>query len=195
MDGLYFYWFGWAFWIIVTFIMPKNKYRTVIAIWILLTISSSSIYLRTVFFDISIAYLTTLLGGFALLSTLKRKGLQIFSAITIMVGYSSLLIWEVNAPVWIFMPRLFIIPVVCVLLVSIITSKFESRLTISIIGICSGELLYCLLLSSYTFTRAVGNLMFLDTLSVILFLVVIIEAIQVGKKRTLIFFLKKSNSN
>ncbi|WP_047985322.1 YphA family membrane protein [Ornithinibacillus californiensis] len=195
MDGLYFYWFGWAFWIIVTFIMPKNNYRTVIAIWILLTISTSNIYLGIGFFDISIAYLTTLIGGFALLSTLKQKGLQIFSAITIMIGYSSLLIWEVNAPVWIFMPRLFIMPVVCVLLVSIIASKFENRLANSIIGICGGELLYCLLLSNYSFTKAIGNLMFLDTLSIIIFLVVIIEAIQVGKKRTLIFFLKKSNSN
>ncbi|MFS0672686.1 hypothetical protein AB1K81_05730 [Ornithinibacillus sp. 179-J 7C1 HS] len=125
---------------------------------------------------------------------MKRKGILLFSAFTIMIGYASLLIWETNAPVWIFMPRLLIIPIICVLLTVILTKRFISRITISLIGLCSGEFLYSLLLTNYSITKTIGGLMFLDTLFVVLFIIVIITAVQLGKERVSLFLFNKMNN-
>lgn len=194
MDGIFYYWFSWVLWVILTFIMPKNKNRTIYSVWILITIIFSNLYITSDYLEISIAYLSIIIGGFILLSTLKRKGLLLFSAFSIMIGYASLLIWETNAPVWIFMPRLLIIPIICVLLTVILTKKFISRITISLIGLCSGEFLYSLLLTNYSITKTIGGLVFLDTLFVVLFFIVIITAVQLGKERVSLFLFNKMNN-
>ncbi|WP_412975661.1 hypothetical protein [Ornithinibacillus sp. 179-J 7C1 HS] len=194
MDGIFYYWFSWILWVILTFFMPKNKNRTIYSVWILITIIFSNVYITSDYLEISIAYLSIIIGGFILLSTLKRKGILLFSAFTIMIGYASLLIWETNAPVWIFMPRLLIIPIICVLLTVILTKRFISRITISLIGLCSGEFLYSLLLTNYSITKTIGGLMFLDTLFVVLFIIVIITAVQLGKERVSLFLFNKMNN-
>lgn len=193
MDGIFFYWFGWFFWVIFTFIVPKNKIRTIYAIWILLAIGFSNLYLSIDSIAVSMSYLTLLIGAFILLSTLNRKGILLFSAFTMMIGYTSLLIWEVNAPVWIFMPRIIMIPILCVCLAIVLTKQIYARLAISVIGISSGEFLYSVLLYNYSITQSIGSMQFLDTLSVMVFLFVFIEAIHQGKEKVLLLFHKTNN--
>lgn len=110
-----------------------------------------------------------------------------------MIGYTSLLIWEVNAPVWIFMPRIIMIPILCVCLAIVLTKQIYARLAISVIGISSGEFLYSVLLYNYSITQSIGSMQFLDTLSVMVFLFVFIEAIHQGKEKVLLLFHKTNN--
>lgn len=193
MDGIFFYWFGWFFWVIFTFIVPKNKIRTIYAMWILMIIGFSNLYLSFDSIALSMSYLTLILGAFILLSTLNRKGILLFSAFTMMIGYTSLLIWEVNAPVWLFTPRIIMIPILCVCLALLLTKKLYARFVISVIGICSGEFLYSVLLYNYSITQAIGSLRFLDTLSVMVFLLVLIEAIHQGKAKLFLLLHKTNN--
>lgn len=194
MDGLFFYWICWIFWILATFIMPKNATRTKLAIWILVTIGVSKIYLTIDSLDLSCSYISILIGGFLLLASQKNKGLQIFSAFTIMVGFSSMLIWETNAPVWLFMPRLIIIPILCVLLTMMVSKTFVNRLTNCIIGLCGGEFVYGLLLSNYTISKVIGEALFLDTLFIALLLLSAIEVIQRAKDKVIVLHSNKTNS-
>jgi hypothetical protein len=187
MAGIYFYWICWLLWVVATFLLPKEKARTVIAIWILLIIIFSNLYISMYDYEFSISYILITLGGFVLLTTLRRIGLQIFSAMTIMVGFTSLLIWEANAPVWIFMPRLIVIPMICVILTVLVNKHFINRITISIIGLCSGEFLYHLLLSNYSILHTIGDRIFLDTLFVSLFILISIEVLRKAKDKVLIF--------
>ncbi|WP_026906570.1 YphA family membrane protein [Paucisalibacillus globulus] len=188
MEGIYFYWFCWLLWVIVTFLLPKEKGRTFLAIWILLTIIFSNLYISINLFEISLSYLFILFGGFIFLGTLQHKILQIFSAITIMVGFTSLLIWETNAPVWLFMPRLIIIPIICVLLTMMVNKHFLNRLAINIIGLCSGEFVYSVLLSNYSIIQTIGDFEFLDTLFVCLIILITIELIRKAKNKVLFSF-------
>ncbi|WP_096270473.1 YphA family membrane protein [Paucisalibacillus globulus] len=188
MSGIYFYWVSWLLWAMVTFILPKDKSRTVLAIWILLTIIVSNFYISIADFEFSISYLAVVIGGFVLLARLKQKGLQIFSAITIMIGFTSLLIWETNAPVWVFMPRLVIIPLICMILTIFVNKQFINRITISIIGLCSGEFLYNLLLINYSITQTIGDRNFLDTLFINIFLLISIEVLRQVKDRVMLSF-------
>lgn len=194
MEGLFFYWICWMFWIIVTFLIPKSNIRTKFAIWILITISVSKIYLTIGSLDISCSYVSILIGGFLMLGSRNHKSLQIFSAFTIMIGYSSLLIWETNAPVWLFMPKLIIIPLLCALLTMFISKQYYNRLANSIIGISGGEFVYSLLLSNYSISKTIGDLMFLDTLLISLLLIGIVEIIQRGKEKILLLHTTKQNS-
>nr|WP_156914147.1 hypothetical protein [Paucisalibacillus globulus] len=158
------------------------------AIWILLTIIFSNLYISINLFEISLSYLFILFGGFIFLGTLQHKILQIFSAITIMVGFTSLLIWETNAPVWLFMPRLIIIPIICVLLTMMVNKHFLNRLAINIIGLCSGEFVYSVLLSNYSIIQTIGDFEFLDTLFVCLIILITIELIRKAKNKVLFSF-------
>ncbi|WP_157052486.1 YphA family membrane protein [Ornithinibacillus contaminans] len=181
MDGIYFYWFSWVFWVIVTFLMPKGKRRTILALWLLVAIIFSNLYVTIGSLAFSVTYLIIFTGAFISLARHNRVGLHIFSGFTIMIGYTSILIWETHAPVWLFMPRLLLIPMICVALVSIISSTMISRLIISTLGLCGGELLYSVLLANFSIQQTIGEFVFLDTLLVMLFLLVLMELLRKGR--------------
>ncbi|GGA61190.1 YphA family membrane protein [Ornithinibacillus halotolerans] len=194
MDGLLFYWIAWFLWIIVTFLLPKTTFRTICAVWILCAIIVTNLYITIGYLEISITYLALLLGGFVYIASLERKYFHIFTAITVMVGYTSLLIWEANAPVWIFLPRILLIPFICILLISFVSKHLHHRLAIALTGISAGECLYSVLLANYSISQTVGSFKFLDTISVILFIVILIELVKVGKEYLLSLILKNKNS-
>ncbi|HAM81193.1 YphA family membrane protein [Ornithinibacillus bavariensis] len=190
MDGIFFYWLCWMIWVVVTFLMPKEKTRTMMAVWILLTLTSSNLYISVYNVEVSMAYVCVFLGSILYIKSLKPLSYHLFSAMTIMIGYSSILIWESIAPVWLFMPRLIIIPVLCVLLTLVLTKGLSSRLAISTLGLCGGELLYCILLTNLSMPDIVGELLFLDTLLIVLLLLGSIEIYQIGKNKFFLYLSK-----
>jgi hypothetical protein len=190
MDGVYFYWFCWIIWVIVTFLFPKTKIRTIIAVWILLTISLSRLYISISYVEISAAYLCIFIGIMICLTRVKPVSIHLFSAFTIMIGYSSILIWESIAPVWLFMPRLLIIPMISVLLMVILSKGFYGRFTTGILGLCGGELLYGCLLVNFSIPDIIGELQFLDILLVVLLFLLCIEGYQLFRNKLFLYFSK-----
>ncbi|SHF57213.1 YphA family membrane protein [Ornithinibacillus halophilus] len=175
MEGLYFYWFSWIFWVVVTFFMKKNNARTMLSYWILLCITLSNVYISIDVFHVSVTIIILLIGGFVIFTQLPNTIYHLFTSLTLMIGYTSFLIWESQAPIWLFMPREILLPLMLVALICILTYKFYYRLSIALIGICSGEFLYSFLLSSYYFSHTIGEKHFFDTLFIAVFLLFGIE--------------------
>ncbi|MEN2766165.1 YphA family membrane protein [Ornithinibacillus xuwenensis] len=190
MEGVYFYWFCWLFWIVITFLMPKSKKRTVLAVWLLVIITVSNLYLSFNYIEISMSFLLIIVGSFISISLLSRIGFSIFSAFTIMIGFTSLLIWEAHAPVWIFMPRLLIIPIICVLLITFIAKGLQKRMTLVTLGLCGGEFLYSVMVSRFSIRQTIGEREFLDTLLIVLFILVCLEVIQKGREKFILVIRK-----
>ncbi|MUK87256.1 hypothetical protein GMD78_02420 [Ornithinibacillus sp. L9] len=182
MDGIYFYWFSWIIWVVVTFFMNKTKKRTFISCWILLSITTSNVYVTVYQYDMSLTFVSILMGGFFLFSYIPRTTYHLFCAFTMMIGYSSILIWEGQAPIWLFMPRYILIPLIAILMVCLLAKGLYPRIAIILVGICSGELLYCHMLSDYYISKVIGEMVFFDTLLIILFGLICIEAIQTLKQ-------------
>lgn len=183
IEGIYFYWISWIFWVVVTFFMSKSLKRTFFSFWILLAITLTNIYLNVSFTEVSLAFIIILLGGFVLFTRLPYRIFHLFATFTLMVGYSGFLIWESQAPVWLFMPRLILLPILLIILICILTTEFYHRLAIAIIGISCGEFLFGFLLSSYYIPHLVGEKTFFDLLVIVLFLLFIIELINRLKKK------------
>src|SRR5690625_5823138 len=111
-DGLIVYWFGWMLWIIVTFLMKKDQRRTKLACWILLILLCSNIYFTIENHNISLTFIVLLGIAIFLHAQIPRFMYHVFISFTIMIGYAALLLWEKNTPVWLFMPRFVLIPLI-----------------------------------------------------------------------------------
>lgn len=165
-NGLLFFWISWILWVIVTFFMQKNLQRLLFAIYILLLIITSQIYISINEFTLSVSLLLTIVACLIALSKLKRPLYYTFISFTVMIGYMAILIWEKTTPVWMFLPRNLLIPMILLILIICLGGRLRERLTYSMFGICSGEMMYHMMFSNYFLSDVIGNLSFLDLLLV-----------------------------
>ncbi|WP_373892663.1 hypothetical protein [Virgibacillus sp. CBA3643] len=180
-NGLLFYWFSWALWIIVTFLMRKSNKRTILACWILATIISSNLYIEMESQQISVAFLLLVGGSFVLLIQLQHMIYHLFASFTIMIGYAAILLWEKSSPVWLILPRVIIISFILGLLITILTKGFYNQLGIGLLGLSCGELIYRLMLSGYGFRVSIGEMQFFDVLLFILVILMLLEVLHKAK--------------
>lgn len=185
IDGLIFFWLGWFLWIIVTFLIRKSKQRTNLACWILLTLLCSNIYFTIESYHISLTFLILLGGAILLLARLPRFMYHIFISFTIMIGYAAMLLWEKNTPVWLFLPRFILIPLISVIMINMLARGVHNRLVTGLLGISAGELIYSIILSGYDLQEAIGEMGFLDNLMVTIVLIVFLDILQKGKYKLL----------
>jgi len=164
-DGLLFFYFFWIFWIIITFFMPKSRKRTVFAVFILLSLCFANIYIN-VSIQVSFTYLI-LLFGVILLQT-KQPGIlyHFICTFTISIGYAALLLWESNTTIWLFTSREILIPSTIVCISHFITYGFYNRLICALFGLCIGELIFKSILYFFSFKQTIGDMEFLDIVSV-----------------------------
>lgn len=178
--GYLFYWISWMLWIVVTFFMKKNKQRTFFLYGILILITCSNHYISLGDYQFSLAYVILFIACLLIYTLFKGQIYHLFKAFIIMIGYSSILIWNSSAPIWIFIHELILIPVFCCLLMIMLTTGAYKRLMIGIIGMSFGELFYVLILSSYDLNKTIGDLNFFDHLFVTLLLFIGFQAVQQG---------------
>lgn len=162
MAGYTYLWLSWILWIIVTFFMRKSRRRTFLASWILLTMIGSRLFMIIDHHHISFAYMSVICGAFLLHSKSSRWVYHLFASLTVMIGYTAILLWEYTSPIWMFLPRFVMIPFLCSFLILSLVKGFYNQLMTGLLGICAGELLYSLMLSSYHLHKPVGDLIFLD---------------------------------
>ncbi|WP_284141279.1 hypothetical protein [Virgibacillus sp. LDC-1] len=179
MDGLLFLWISWMLWVMVTFFIRRNQGRYKLSIWILTTIICSNIYVMIPSLDISLSFISLIVGGFVLFVMTNQRVYHFICSFTVMIGYVSFLIWEQQAPVWVLLPRDVLLPFFMLIMCTFIAHGLLSRTAIVLIGMCCGDLLYSLMLLQYSFERAVGTLIFLDSLFVVIFILFIIEGLRV----------------
>ncbi|GAA0444172.1 hypothetical protein GCM10008983_21920 [Lentibacillus halophilus] len=166
-DGLIFYWLAWAGCIIVACFMPEGKTRTTFTCFVLILILFADVQLPFGIFHFSLSYVVLLTVTFYQLARLNRFLFSLLVSFTIMIGYTGLLIWYMLSPIGLFLPKIVWIPLFILLLTIWMIRTFRNRLFCCIAGIVGGEWLYSLILTTYSFSDVIGDMVFLDTVSIV----------------------------
>lgn len=192
MEGIYFHWFSWIFCVIVLFFMPKSKYRTYLIYWIFISIMLANLYITIGTYTISLSFIVIFFGAFLSFSVLKGTFYHIIASFIIMIGYAGILLLEKNAPIWIFGPRYLVISVLSVLLIIVLSNDFYPRVMTALVGLCSGEALYSLIIINYHLPKTLGELAFMDSMLITIFLLLLVSQYQKIKQRFKIFIKNHS---
>ncbi|GGB33574.1 hypothetical protein GCM10011409_08750 [Lentibacillus populi] len=179
-NGLLFLWFAWMLWIIVTFFMKKGTKRTYFACIILLLINCSNTTLKIGDYHVLLSFIV-LLAGLLFFHSVAQSFYLLFSSFTICLGYTAILFWEQITPIWMFLPRVILIPLTLTIIITILTKQFEKRLAIGLIGITCGEIYHSFILTSYTIQEVIGDKAFFDMILTFIMLQTILEILHKGK--------------
>lgn len=167
LEGLTFYWISWVFWIIATFFMKKGKARLCISIWLLLIIIFSPYSLSLYYFEISYVSILLLSSLFVMISTIKsfKAAYVLVSSFIVMIAYVCFLLYELIDPVWLFIPRNWMLAMLLFSLALLLHAQILSRLMIILLGSIQGELLYAYILNKYSFPYLIGSYAYLDAIA------------------------------
>ncbi|MFD1360572.1 hypothetical protein ACFQ4A_02620 [Lentibacillus salinarum] len=147
--------------------MAKSKLRTILSCWLLLLILFSGFDVTIEHMQLSVSFLVLLAGALVLHARLAVIVFHVFCSITIMIGYTGVLIWESFTPLKLFLPPFLTISCILFVLVMITTTGLWNRLACSLLGMSGGELLYSIIMSGYSIAAPIGDKRFLDFILVI----------------------------
>ncbi|MEW9674703.1 hypothetical protein ABRT01_00685 [Lentibacillus sp. L22] len=179
-DGLIFLWFSWILWIIVTFFMRKGRKRTYFACVLLLLICGSNMTWEIGEYKVTFSFLI-LFVSLVFFHTIAQSLYLLFSAFTLCLAYTGILFWEQITPIWMFLPRMILIPLVLVTIISVLIKSFEHKLAIGLFGITFGEIYHSVVLVRYTIREPIGDTAFFDMLMTFLMLLTVLEILHKGK--------------
>lgn len=192
LDGVFFYWFSWIFCVIIVFFMKKGMQRTYLLYWVLTSIMLVNQFINIDSYTLSVGFIVTFWGAFIGLASLGRTIYHLVISLVIMIGYAGLLLIEVNAPIWVFIPRYLLIAGTCTVLISILTKDFYSRVMTTLVGLSSGEILYNFITANYFFPSVIGDLAFMDIMMIIVFLLFLMYQYQQLKYQLTVYLKYQS---
>jgi hypothetical protein len=166
VDGTYFYWFSWMFWVIYTFFMKKDKVRILFAAILLILIILSVYETAIGLFRFTLSYIFILILAYYFIALKKRWQLiyMLIVSVVVMLAYVSFQLFALFDPVWVFMNRTWMLAVILTFITMMLYSDFYSRLLSLIIGSCQGDFLYAVILNRFSFPHLIGSLAFFDML-------------------------------
>nr|WP_133065303.1 hypothetical protein [Virgibacillus profundi] len=167
----------------VTFLMKKNKRRTLFACWVLVSIIGSNYNFTFGNLSVSFSFLFILCGAIIFLVQLPRLMYHLFASFTITIGYAAILFWEKISPVWVVLPRPLLLSFLIILLIIILTKSLDHRLGIGALGISAGEYIYSLTLSGYGFYESIGQASFLENLVVTIVIITFLDILHKWKHK------------
>lgn len=180
-DLFLFYYTCWLLTIIIYFFMEKSTLRNFYMIWLLMIITASPYLISFASVQISMAYVVLLIGTLFLFGLKSLQLYEYIVAFICMVGYAAILIWEIIAPVWFFMPRTVILALLIVSTLLLCIRVPNRRMIVSVIGLTFGQLLYELILMVYHLHDVIGALQEMTILSVTLLLLLGIDLLHQTK--------------
>ncbi|WP_077621720.1 YphA family membrane protein [Sediminibacillus massiliensis] len=166
MEGLFFYWISWMVWVFFTFLYRKDRFRIFMSAWILLLIICSEINATFVGYQVNMAVIVSFCGGMILHARSSRWLYHNFCTLCLVFSYTGILFWEMISPIWVFMPRLLMVPFLGVALLFFVCKTFRDRCAVWTLGVTTGEILHTIILNSYGFSVGIGQLSFLDLMMV-----------------------------
>ncbi|HLQ97274.1 MAG TPA: hypothetical protein VK135_01155 [Candidatus Dormibacteraeota bacterium] len=194
--GLMFYWFGWLFWGITTFFMKKGRLRTLFSALILMMLICSNVEFLfgelVIFFPILFLLVTSLL----LYATLSKPLYYFLCSFILMIGYTAISFWKHHLSIDILVQDIFLVPLICWIIISLLVKGLYHRLIISMLGITAGEILHGLVLTSYHLPETIGSHDFFVVLyMVLLYLLVvhIFRKVKVGIYTSINDYFKPSS--
>ncbi|WP_112181192.1 MULTISPECIES: hypothetical protein [Paraliobacillus] len=162
MDGVLFYWLGWIFWIITTFLMQKGKFRTTLSFFILLIISLSLVKFTILGYEIGLSFCIVVLGSFFLLTRQTRKVYMLFVIILIGFSYAGLRLWEVVSPIWVIIPRMYLYAFIVITLTMLCNRKYLQRYLVCCLAVSFGEVVYIMIVGEIGWNLTIGDSNILD---------------------------------
>jgi len=190
-SGLLFYWISWILLIFILFFMKKNNKSKILAYWVLIIITCSNLYTTIGYYSISVTFLLIFTGAAIWLILLPRFMYQLLCSFTVAVFYTAIQFWLTIAPIWLFMPLTVIIPLSCSLFIVLLVKEPRYRNAICLFGICCGEIIHGITMTSYGFSKGIGEMVFFDYLAGILLIFTLLAILHKGAAKINSFLKQK----
>lgn len=180
MEGIYFYWFLWIGWVYSTFIMAKSNLRTAISFVILLLIITGNYTLQLADYSVRVNFLLLFFISLILMS--KSKGFVLLyhflCSFIISIGFVVFHLFELFDPVWLIIDQKWMLGIILLYLVLMLVKGLYYRISIGIISICNGEILYSFIMNKFSFPVEVGDFSFLDQWAIFMVLIVLWSLVE-----------------
>lgn len=168
MEGLLFYWFTWIFWVIATFFLKKNSFlRLSLSFWLLLLIILSPYSFVLSNYEISYASILLVFSLLIFISQIRgfKAAYVLLCSFIVMLAYVCFHLFEFFDPVWVILPRSWMLSFVLISLSLLLHSNKIYRILVILLGSIQGEFLYAFILNKYSFPHIIGSYVYLDSLS------------------------------
>jgi hypothetical protein len=168
VEGLYFYGFAWALWIIATFLLKKkSKLRLPIAFFTLMAIIISPYTMEIQ--ETSVSYLSIFMLAVIFIKisyfTLKKKLYFFLTSLIISIGYGTFLLFELFDPIWIILKREWMISLLITYLSVLLQEKLTWRISTVIIGCIYGDIIFSIIIQRFSFPYLIGSMSLFDVCS------------------------------
>ncbi|WP_420805444.1 YphA family membrane protein [Bacillus australimaris] len=165
MEALYYYWSIWFVWIIVTFIMEKSSWRSVLGFCVLLHIICSNFMISILDITINAGFLMTFLYACAAFVIFRsaHKMMKFMQLSSMVSAYAFFMIFALYDPVWFTLIKVDWAVFTLLILMSLTYGhQLAERITLWMMSVCLGEALYALTIHRLTSFIVIGDLSFLS---------------------------------
>lgn len=176
-EGLIFYFVSWCVWVVVTFLMAKTRERFLAGLFLMVLIISSNESVAIFHFRFSLTAIIITCVCIAILINRKKVVYPTFASIIVSIGYAGMLLWETVVPVWVVMPRLILLSLLCYILLYFLVESMMVRLAIWGFGSVFGEFIYSMVVMGYNVSAPIGDAGYLDVLSLVSVIVMLNSAV------------------
>ncbi|MGY4787861.1 YphA family membrane protein [Bacillus sp. OHL2] len=165
MEALYYYWSIWFVWIMVTFIMEKSLWRTVLGICVLVHIIFSHVMISVLGISINAGFLMTFLYACATFVIFRPsyRMMRIMQLGSMVSAYAFFMIFALYDPVWFTIIKVdWVVFALLILMCMTYGQPLTERITLWMMSVCLGEALYALTIHRLTSSIVIGDLSFLS---------------------------------
>lgn len=172
LEGIYFYWFAWIGWVILTFFSKKTSKRTFFAFVILLMLTFSTRIISVGVIEFNVTFFIGLFTSYVILSKVSfiRQLYFTLASLTITIAYVSFHLFELFDPVWLVFERQWMLGIIMAYLTLMLVKEPLLRMAVVFSGIGQGDILYTIILGNFSFPHTIGSLQMLDGLAITLML-------------------------
>ncbi|WP_445661650.1 YphA family membrane protein [Bacillus sp. FSL M8-0166] len=162
---MYYYWSIWFVWIMVTFIMEKSLWRSVLGICVLVHIIFSHVMISVLDISINAGFLMTFLYACAAFVIFKSsyRIMRIMQLGSMVNAYAFFMMFALYDPVWFTIIKVdWVVFSLLILMCMTYGQPLAERITLWMMSVCLGEALYALTIHRLTSSIVIGDLSFLS---------------------------------
>lgn len=179
-----FHWLSWLLIIIVFFFvsLPKAKQFFLYTLFLIML----SVHLDVYFFneiETSVAFIILMIAAFIYYAQLQFSFYDIIVTLIVIISYVALLLWENVSPIWFVMNPLLMISLIVCSLVMMLTQSLAKRISIVMLGLPIGQLLFTFILMSYGLYERLGGFTFFITLFSHIILLLLVGVVEMLRRR------------
>lgn len=153
---LYFY-FCWLIVIIVTFFTRRSNMRIVLIMWFFLIITSFNFAFKINDLEVFTPFLILIVGAIIYYIKVNKQTIKIINVFIVMIAIGAILIWQLLMPAWFIVTEMFFLPLTILLIIQLLVHNLQERITLCLLGLSFGQLLYDIIIISYGLNNTIGT--------------------------------------